>query len=88
MSRLVDGVDGRRPESRTDGPEQLDPRFTPDGLRHHRQALGTDDIRALRALVQELKDIVAVLANAEPAAKSDVCREFGVTLQYDPSGTI
>lgn len=60
-------------------------RFTPDGLRHHRQALGTDDIRAL---VQELEDIVAVLANAEPGAKSDVCRELGVTLRYDPSGTI
>ena len=35
-----------------------------------------------------LRDIVAALAGAEPADKADLYKELGVTLRYDPSGTV
>ena len=35
-----------------------------------------------------LRDIVAALAGAEAADKADLYKELGVTLRYDPSGTV
>jgi len=42
----------------------------------------------VKALVTGLRDIVAALAGAEPADKADLYKELGVTLRYDPSGTV
>ena len=38
--------------------------------------------------MESLRDIVGTLAAADPADKADLYRELGVTLRYDPSGTI
>ena len=35
-----------------------------------------------------LRDIVSTLAAADPSDKADLYRELGVTLRYDPSGTV
>jgi len=42
----------------------------------------------VKALVHALRNIVDTLAAAEPADKADLYRELGVTLRYDPSGTV
>ena len=35
-----------------------------------------------------LRDIVAVLAEAEPADKATLYKELGLSLAYDPDGTV
>jgi len=47
------------------------------------RALTTSEVKAL---VAKLKDIVAVLANADPELKRTVYDELGVRLTYHPSG--
>jgi hypothetical protein len=42
----------------------------------------------VKALLESLRDIVGTLAAADPADKADLYRELGVTLRYDPSGTV
>jgi len=42
----------------------------------------------VKALVTGLHDIVAALAAADPTDKADLYKELGVTLRYDPSGTV
>jgi hypothetical protein len=42
----------------------------------------------VKALVKALKDIVSVLAVAEPADKSDLYDQLGISLAYDPDGTV
>jgi hypothetical protein len=42
----------------------------------------------VRALVSALRDIVEVLADAEPADKAQLNNELGVSLTYDPTGTV
>ncbi|GAC1602031.1 MAG: recombinase family protein [Acidimicrobiales bacterium] len=42
----------------------------------------------VRALVSRLKDIVAVLGNADPELKRTVYDELGVRLTYDPNGEV
>lgn len=42
----------------------------------------------VKALVDALRDIVGTLAAADPTDKADLYRELGVTLRYDPSGTV
>ncbi|MFP5489005.1 MAG: zinc ribbon domain-containing protein, partial [Acidimicrobiia bacterium] len=47
--------------------------------------LSTDHVKALATA---LRDIVAVLADAEPADRALLYEELGVTLTYDPSGQV
>ncbi len=42
----------------------------------------------VKALVKALEDIVVVLANAEPADKSELYDQLGISLAYDPDGTV
>ena len=42
----------------------------------------------VKALVKALKDIVRVLAAAEPTDKSDLYDQLGISLAYDPDGTV
>lgn len=42
----------------------------------------------IKALVRQLKDIVAVLADADPADKHAVYDELGVNLTYHPDGRV
>jgi site-specific DNA recombinase len=42
----------------------------------------------VKALVAALRDIVDVLADAEPADKAELYDELGVTLEYNPDGTV
>lgn len=42
----------------------------------------------VKALVKALKDIVDVLANAEPADKTELYDQLGISLAYDPDGTV
>ena len=42
----------------------------------------------VKALALALRDIVGALGAADPTDKADLYRELGVTLRYDPSGTI
>ncbi len=42
----------------------------------------------VKALVNALQDIVAVIADAEPADKAELYNELGVSLRYDPDGTV
>lgn len=42
----------------------------------------------IKALVRQLKDIVAVLANADPADKRAIYDELGVNLTYHPDGRV
>ncbi len=47
--------------------------------------LAADEVKAL---VNALKDIVSVLAQAEPADKAELYDQLGVRLRYDPSGSV
>ena len=38
--------------------------------------------------MKALKDIVGVLAEADPADKSDLYDQLGISLAYDPDGTV
>ncbi len=42
----------------------------------------------VKALVKALKDIVGVLAEADPADKADLYDQLGISLAYDPDGTV
>jgi len=42
----------------------------------------------VRALVEALRDIVTVLAEADPDDKADLYRELGVNLTYHPEGRV
>ena len=42
----------------------------------------------VKALVAALRDIVDVLADADPADKAEFYNELGVTLRYDPEGMV
>lgn len=42
----------------------------------------------VKALVTALKDIVSVLAQAEPADKAELYDQLGVRLRYEPSGSV
>ncbi len=42
----------------------------------------------VKALVKALRDIVDVLADAEPADKAELYNKLGVSLRYDPDGTV
>lgn len=42
----------------------------------------------VKALVNALKDMVNVLADAEPTDKSELYDQLGVSLTYDPDGTV
>ena len=42
----------------------------------------------VKALVKALRDIVDVLADAEPADKAELYNQLGVLLRYDPAGTV
>jgi hypothetical protein len=42
----------------------------------------------IKALVRQLKDIVAVLTNADPADKRAIYDELGVNLTYHPDGRV
>jgi hypothetical protein len=42
----------------------------------------------IKALVRQLKDIVAVLADADPADKRAIYHELGVNLAYHPDGRV
>ena len=42
----------------------------------------------VKALVAALRDIVDVLTDAEPADKAELYEELGVTLTYNPGGTV
>lgn len=42
----------------------------------------------VKALVKALKDIVAVLADAEAEDKAEVYDQLGISLTYDPDGTV
>jgi hypothetical protein len=42
----------------------------------------------IKALVRQLKDIVAVLANADPDDKRAIYDELGVNLTYHPDGRV
>ena len=47
--------------------------------------LSADEVKAL---VTALKDIVSVLAEADPADKAELYDQLGVRLRYDPSGSV
>lgn len=40
------------------------------------------------ALVDALRDIVSVLAAAEPEDKSELYTQLGISLSYDPTGNV
>ena len=42
----------------------------------------------VKALVAALRDIVDVLTDAEPADKAELYNELGVTLTYNPDGSV
>jgi site-specific DNA recombinase len=42
----------------------------------------------VQALVKALRDIVDVLATAEPADKAELYNELGISLRYDPTGSV
>lgn len=42
----------------------------------------------VKALVKALKDIVEVLADAEPADKAELYDQLGLSLSYEPDGTV
>lgn len=42
----------------------------------------------VKALVASLRDIVQVLADAEPADKAELYAQLGISLAYDPDGTV
>jgi hypothetical protein len=42
----------------------------------------------VKALVTALKDIVSVPAEADPADKADLYDQLGVSLHYDPAGSV
>jgi site-specific DNA recombinase len=42
----------------------------------------------VKALVKALEDIVTVLANADPADKSELYDQLGISLAYEPDGTV
>ena len=42
----------------------------------------------VKALVKALKDIVTVLADAQPADKTELYDRLGISLAYDPDGTV
>jgi site-specific DNA recombinase len=49
---------------------------------------GTMTTEQVKALVAALRDIVDVLADADPADKAELYNELGVTLRYDPEGMV
>jgi len=42
----------------------------------------------VKALVKALRDIVDVLARAEPADRAEFYSQLGISLSYDPDGTV
>lgn len=44
--------------------------------------------KQVKALVNALRDIVAVLAEAEPSDKAELYDQLGISLVYDPDGTV
>ena len=42
----------------------------------------------VKALVNALQDIVEVLAEAEPQDKTELYDQLGISLAYDPDGTV
>lgn len=42
----------------------------------------------VKALVAALRDIVDVLADADPTAKAEVYNDLGLQLDYSPDGTV
>ncbi len=44
--------------------------------------------REVKALVDALRDIVGVLAAADPEDKSELYAQLGVSLSYDPAGNV
>ena len=44
--------------------------------------------KEVKALVDALRDIVSVLAAAEPEDKSELYAQLGVSLSYDPAGSV
>jgi hypothetical protein len=44
--------------------------------------------KEVKALVDALRDIVGVLAAADPEDKSELYAQFGVSLSYLPTGTV
>lgn len=42
----------------------------------------------VKALVRALRDIVDVLADADPTAKAEVYNDLGLKLDYSPDGTV
>ena len=42
----------------------------------------------VKALISAMRDIVEVLADAEPADKAELYNELGVSLEYHPDGTV
>ena len=72
----------RRRGSSSDG--KNDPTRT-FGIRSSRSPVGVDNNRERLPLRWF---IVGMLADADPTEKADLYRELGVTLRYDPSGTI
>jgi len=59
-------------------------------LRSHRRTQLETRLKAgpLKALVAQLRDIVAVLADADPADKRAIYEELGVNLTHYPDGRI
>ncbi len=58
--------------------------------RHPHQRVPGGEMTAdqVKALVKALRDIVDVLADAEPADKSELYDQLGISLSYDPDGTV
>ena len=44
--------------------------------------------KQVKALVKALRDIVGVLADAEPDDKAELYEQLGISLAYDPDGTV
>ncbi len=44
--------------------------------------------KEVKALVKALRDIVDVLADADPADKSELYDQLGISLTYDPAGSV
>ncbi len=42
----------------------------------------------VKALVTALRDIIDVLADAEPTDKAELYNQLRVSLRYDPAGTV
>lgn len=63
----------------------------PVGDRSHlRQQIPSGELTAeqVKALVTALRDIVGVLADADPTAKAEVYNDLGLRLDYSPDGTV